>query len=59
MASGEFRPMDLDAGVTFIEAVIEGYFVEKFRMETQPDIEKDIAHIHGFILGGIENKQVS
>jgi len=58
MASGEFRPIDLDAGVTFIEAVIEGYFVEKFWDERRADIEEDAGRIQDFIMHAIENTDV-
>jgi len=58
MASGEFRQMDLEAGVTFIEAVIEGYFVEKFWEDAKPDIERDAGHIQNFVLQGIKNVEV-
>ena len=55
VASGEFRPMDIDAGVMFIEAVIEGYFVEKFWAESRPNIERDTGPIEDFIFYGIQN----
>jgi len=59
IASGEFRSMDLDAGMTFIEAVIEGYFVERFWDDRRPDIEEDAGHIQDFIQHAIENIKVS
>lgn len=55
VASGEFRPMDLEAGVMFIEAVIEGYFVEKFWDDAKPDVERDAGRIVDFIFCGIQN----
>lgn len=54
VASGEFRPMDIDAGVMFIEAVIEGYFVEKFWDESRPNVERDTGLIEDFIFCGLQ-----
>jgi len=53
MASGEFRAMDLAAAVRFVEAVIEGYFVETFWDEKKPDIERDASRIAEFLFRGI------
>jgi AcrR family transcriptional regulator len=55
VAAGEFRPMDVAAGVKFIEAVIEGYFVEKFWDDSKPDVERDTGPIEDFIFCGIQN----
>lgn len=55
VASGEFRPMDLEAGVMFIEAVIEGYFVEKFWDDAKPDVKRDAGRIVDFIFCGLQN----
>ena len=33
----------------FMEAVIEGYFVEKFWSEKAADLEQDIEHINDFL----------
>lgn len=41
IASGEFRAVGPDAAVTFLGAVIQGYFQEKLWNEAKPDIEKD------------------
>jgi AcrR family transcriptional regulator len=59
IVSGEFRKIDVGAAVTFLGAVIQGYFQEKLWNESKPDIEKDIDHLENFILRGIENKEAS
>lgn len=59
IVSGEFRKIEVDAAVTFLGAVIQGYFQEKLWNESKPDIEKDINHLENFILNGIENKEAS
>jgi AcrR family transcriptional regulator len=59
IGSGKFRKIDADAAVTFLGAVIQGYFQEKLWNESKPDIEKDIDHLENFILHGIENKEAS
>jgi AcrR family transcriptional regulator len=58
VASGEFRPMDIEAGVVFIEAVIEGYFVEKFWDNSKPDFKRDSDSIKDFVLYGIQKSHV-
>jgi AcrR family transcriptional regulator len=55
VASGEFRPMDLGAGVMFIEAAIEGYLVGKFWDNSKPDVERDSGPIEDFIFHGLQN----
>jgi len=57
IGSGKFRKIDADAAVTFLGAVIQGYFQEKLWNESKPDIEKDIDHLEKFILHGIESKE--
>jgi AcrR family transcriptional regulator len=59
IVSGEFRKVEVDAAVTFLGAVIQGYFQEKLWNEAKRDIEKDIDHFENFILHGIENKEAS
>ena len=49
IASGEFRPVDPAAGVMVLEAIIEGYFVERFWAETKTDLERDIESIDDFL----------
>ena len=44
-----FRPLDLEAGVRFMEAVIEGYFVERFWMEKPAELERDIERLDDFL----------
>jgi len=44
-----FRPLDLEAGEMFIEAVIEGYFVERFWMEKPADLDRDIIRLDDFL----------
>ncbi len=44
-----FRPLDLEAGVMFMEAVIEGYFVERFWMEKPAELERDIERLDDFL----------
>jgi AcrR family transcriptional regulator len=58
VAAGEFRPIDIEAGVTFIEAVIEGYFVEKFWDNAKANLDRDTDFIEDFILFGIQNINV-
>jgi AcrR family transcriptional regulator len=57
IGSGKFRKIDADAAVTFLGAIIQGYFQEKLWNESKPDIEKDIDHLEKFILHGIESKE--
>jgi AcrR family transcriptional regulator len=57
IVSGEFRKINADATVTFLGAVIQGYFQEKLWNETKPDIERDIDHLENFILHGIERNE--
>ena len=59
VAGGEFRPMDVAAGVKFIEAVIEGYFVEKFWDDSKSDVERDTGLIEEFIFHGIQRHELS
>ena len=59
VAGGEFRPMDVAAGVKFIEAVIEGYFVEKFWDDSKSDVERDTGLIEDFIFHGIQRHELS
>jgi AcrR family transcriptional regulator len=59
VAAGEFRPMDVAAGVKFIEAVIEGYFVEKFWDDSKSDVERDTSLIEEFIFHGIQRHELS
>jgi len=59
VAAGEFRPMDVAAGVKFIEAVIEGYFVEKFWDDSKSDVERDTGLIEEFIFHGIQSHELS
>jgi len=57
IVSGEFRKINADATVTFLGAVIQGYFQEKLWSESKPDIEQDIDHLENFILHGIESNE--
>jgi len=57
IVSGKFRKINADATVTFLGAVIQGYFQEKLWNESKPDIERDIDHLENFILHGIENNE--
>jgi AcrR family transcriptional regulator len=57
IVSGEFRKIDADATVTFLGAVIQGYFQEKLWNESKPNIEQDIGHFENFILHGIERNE--
>jgi AcrR family transcriptional regulator len=57
IVSGKFRKIDVDAAVTFLGAIIQGYFQEKLWNESKPDIEQDIDHLEKFILYGIESKE--
>jgi len=55
VAAGEFRPLDPDAAGTFVGAVIQGYFVEKFWSDSKSQVEDDAEQIIDFILRGIAN----
>ena len=58
VSSGEFRPVDIEAGVKFIEAAIEGYIVGKFLDNSKADLKRDIDSIEGFVFKGIQNSNV-
>lgn len=58
VAAEKFRPMDIEAGVTFIEAVIEGYLVAKFWDNAKPNLARDTDSIEDFIFAGIENTAI-
>ncbi len=51
---GEFRPIDPRIGQRFLEAVIEGYFVQRFWTETRSSVERDIEHINDFVFRSLE-----
>jgi len=53
VASGEFRPLDVAAAATFVGAVVQGYFAEKFWSDAKTRIEDDAEKIADFILHGI------
>jgi len=55
VASGEFRPMDIEAAVMFIETAVEGYFVGKFWENSKLDLNKDSGSIEDFIFCGLRN----
>ena len=57
IGAGEFRKIDIDAAVTFLGAVVQGYFQEKTWNESRPDLERDIDQLENFILQGIESKE--
>ena len=59
VAAGEFRPVDIEAGVMFIEAAIEGYLVGKFWDNSKPDVERDSGPIEDFIFHGLQNADIS
>jgi AcrR family transcriptional regulator len=44
-----FRSLDMEGGVTFMEAVIEGYFVEKFWSDKPASIDRDIERLDDFL----------
>jgi AcrR family transcriptional regulator len=44
-----FRPLDLEGGVMFLEAVIEGYFVERFWLDKPADLGRDIERLDDFL----------
>ncbi len=56
MASGEFRAMDVIAGVTFLESVLQGYLHGELFCQKRHDLEAETELIHGFILHGLLSK---
>jgi len=54
--TGEFRPIEPRSGLRFLEAVIEGYFVQRFWTETKSTVEREIEHINDFVFRGLENR---
>jgi AcrR family transcriptional regulator len=44
-----YRPLDIEGGVMFMEAVIEGYFVEKFWTDKPADLGRDIERLDDFL----------
>jgi AcrR family transcriptional regulator len=44
-----YRPLDMEGGVMFMEAVIEGYFVEKFWTDKPADLGRDIERLDDFL----------
>lgn len=44
-----FRPLDVEGGIMFMEAVIEGYFVERFWMEKPAELDRDIDRLDDFL----------
>jgi AcrR family transcriptional regulator len=54
VASGEFRPLNPEAGAVFLASVVQGYFHEFFWNEPKPNIERDVESICTFILEGIK-----
>jgi AcrR family transcriptional regulator len=57
VASGEFRPMDTRAAVTFLEAVLQGYAHTRFWLGEAGTgrVSVDAETLHRFILQGIQN----
>jgi len=54
IATGAFRPVPLEAAIHFLNVVILGYQHEHFFRESEPNLEKDVLSIHGFILHGLK-----
>jgi hypothetical protein len=57
IVSGEFRKMDIEQAVMFVEAVIQGFFQGKFWAERKYSIEEETDIIFSFVLRGIEKKR--
>lgn len=57
--AGEFRKMDVEAAVEFLESVLQGYCHGKFWQEKKQSVNKETEFILGFFLHGIEHKQKS
>jgi hypothetical protein len=55
----EFRKMDMEAAVEFLESVLQGYCHGKFWQEKKQSVNKETEFILGFFLHGIEHKQKS
>jgi len=49
VAARVYRPLDMEGGVMFMEAVIEGYFVEKFWSDKPADLDRDIERLDDFL----------
>lgn len=56
MTSGEFRRMDVEKAVTFLEAVIWGYCHVRFWREKKYSVRDAANFIQGFMLRGLERK---
>jgi AcrR family transcriptional regulator len=55
----EFRKMDMEAAVEFLESALQGYCHGKFWQEKKQSVNKETEFILGFFLHGIEHKQKS
>lgn len=55
----EFRKMDMEAAVEFLESVLQGYCHGKFWQEKKQSVNKETEFILGFFLHGIEHKEKS
>jgi len=56
VATGEFREMNIQEAVTFLEAVLEGSLHGRFWYGEEPNLQKETNLIHSFFLYGIEKK---
>jgi AcrR family transcriptional regulator len=57
IAAGEFRAMDVMAGVTFLEAALQGYLHGELLSQKKHDLEAETELIHSFFLHGIMDKR--
>lgn len=55
----EFRKMDVEAAVEFLESALQGYCHGKFWQEKKQSVNKETEFILGFFLHGIEHKKKS
>jgi AcrR family transcriptional regulator len=56
VASGEFRRVDVEKAVTFLEAILWGYCHVRFWRDKKYSVRDTTNFIHGFMLQGLEKK---
>lgn len=56
VASGEFRSVDVESAVTFLEATLWGYCHVRFWRDKKYSVRDATNFIHGFMLQGFEKK---
>jgi AcrR family transcriptional regulator len=57
VATEEFREINIQEAVTFLEAVLEGSLHGRFWYDEEPNLQKETNLIHGFFLNGIIKRE--